>query len=114
SSGQLPFGYYHVGPWLLAVGVIGFIRQHRPAAIALAITGMVLAFCKPVLQVSPVVWTLMPLLFGAILISQAIQWIPGLLERKGKPYMMAMVVVLYIAVFYDAILSAGRIVDYIF
>ena len=114
SSERLPFGYYHVGPWLLLLGIVVYIRQHRPAVIGLAVVGLVLSFCEPVFGVSPVLWALIPVLFGTVLISQTMDFLIALSGKEGRSFLIGAMVVLYGWVVCDVILESSKIVDYIF
>ena len=114
SADKLPFGFYHIGPILLAVGAIMFILKHNSAAIILTTAAFVLAITGPILEVSPPIWMTIPTLFAAILISQAIQHTLEKLKNRSTPIMITAITILYTAIIADTITSAQKIIDHIF
>lgn len=106
ASSPLPLGYYHIGSLLFLIGLIRFAFTHRIVTIILAAAGLVIAFYGPFLNVSPAIWTLLPILFGAILIGQVIQWLSEI-SSKGK--IATSIIALCIAI--DFIYFATKVVD---
>jgi hypothetical protein len=63
------FSFYHVPLIALMMGLCMYVALGRPGIAVMAGISLVLSFSDPILQVSPIVWALIPLLFGAILVG---------------------------------------------
>ena len=63
------FGFYHVPLIAFLMGLCMYVALDRPGIAVMAGISLVLSFSNPILQVSPIVWALIPLLFGAILVG---------------------------------------------
>ncbi len=69
--------FYHVPLCIAALGLIIYILSRRRFIIIVACVAVAMAFYKPVLMVSPVVWALIAVLFVSVLAGigcQAIAW----------------------------------------
>ena len=67
------FGFYHVPLLACVMGGCMYVALGRTGVAVIVCVGLVLAFSKPVLQVSPIVWSIIPLLFGSLLIGSGMQ-----------------------------------------
>lgn len=63
------FSFYHIPLVALLMGLCMYVTLGRPGIVIVVGIALVLAFSDPVAQVSPVVWGLIPLLFGAVLVG---------------------------------------------
>lgn len=66
---EFVFSFYHVPLVAFLMGLCMYVALGRPGIIIVAGISLVLSFSNPVAQVSPVVWGLIPMLFGAILVG---------------------------------------------
>ncbi|MBN1124401.1 MAG: hypothetical protein JXA82_05280 [Sedimentisphaerales bacterium] len=79
-----PVGVYHVPVATLIVGAIMHAIVHRFSTLAVVLAGLILAFSKPILQATPLVWTAIPMIYCCILVgigSQGLAW-SGRADRK--------------------------------
>lgn len=68
EAGQhIVFGLYHTSLVMALMGLFIYAKLQRIGPLIPVAVGTVLAFCGPVLQVSPVVWAAFPVLFLSIL-----------------------------------------------
>lgn len=67
------FGFYHVPLLALLMGLCMYVALGRPGIIVIVGVALVLAFSEPVLEVSPIIWSLVPLLFGSLLVGSGMQ-----------------------------------------
>ncbi|MBE0537744.1 MAG: hypothetical protein IH624_18950 [Phycisphaerae bacterium] len=63
------FSFYHVPVAALVMGLCIYFASGRMGAMIVVVGAIALAFAGPVAQVSPVVWAVIPMLFGAIVIG---------------------------------------------
>lgn len=63
------FSFYHVPIAAMAMGLCMYFASGRIAVMLIVGGAIVLAFAGPVAHVSPVVWALVPMLFGAIIVG---------------------------------------------
>ncbi len=78
------FGFYHIPTVVGLMGLFMYFSSRRIGALIIALVGLFLAFYDSVLQVSPIAWALIPMLFCSILIglgTQAMAW-AGQADRK--------------------------------
>jgi hypothetical protein len=74
---RFSLSFYHVPVAGLVAGAVMFAAARRFRVGIIAAAGLVLAFCKPVWGVSPVVWAAMTVLCGSVVIGaglQALSW----------------------------------------
>jgi len=77
SGGVVVFGLYHGSIVFALMGLFVYLKLQRIALLIPIAAGLVLAFCEPILQVSPIVWSAFPILFLAVLCGlgfQAFLW----------------------------------------
>ncbi len=70
---QFAFAFYHIPIAIALVGLIANITAHRIAIMAGALACLILAFAGPILEVPPVVWSLVPALYCSIAIGLGMQ-----------------------------------------
>ena len=63
------FSVYHVPLLACLMGLCMLVASKRVGIMVIVGCGLVLAFSRPVFQVSPVVWTLIPMLVASILVG---------------------------------------------
>jgi len=71
------FGFYHLPLSALVMGLFVFFAAHRPGPTIVFILGLALALSGSIFQVSPLIWTAVPLVCCSILIGlgmQAMAW----------------------------------------
>lgn len=73
GGGSVPFGFYHLPIAALVMGLAIFFAAHRPGPIIIFTLGLVLTFSNSILNVSPLIWTAVPLVCCSILIGLGIQ-----------------------------------------
>ena len=82
QQGQyLTFGIYHTALVLSVMGIFVLVSIQRIAVIIPIAAALMLCFLKPILQVPPIVWAAIPILFLAVLAGLGFQSI--LLAGKG-------------------------------
>ncbi len=77
SNGSIFFNFYHLPLSALVMGLFVFFAAHRPGPIIIFTVGLALAFSGSTFQVSPLIWTAVPLLCCSILIglgTQSLVW----------------------------------------
>lgn len=67
AGSPVGFGLYHASIIIALMGGFVFYTLRRVAVVIPALAGLVLAFCPPVMNVSPLVWASLPILFLAVL-----------------------------------------------
>jgi hypothetical protein len=70
---QFAFAFYHIPVAIAIVGLIANITAHRIVIMLAAATCLILAFAAPILEVPPVVWSLVPALYCSIAIGLGTQ-----------------------------------------
>lgn len=83
-SHQPVFSFYHIPVVALVMGGCMYVALNRPGIAVIAGVSLVLSFLNHLGQVSPVTWTLIPLLFGSILAglgAEGLAW-AGPSDRK--------------------------------
>jgi hypothetical protein len=86
-QGLMPVGFYHIP---LAPLIMGFsmliqrLKVGRMGIIIILVTSVVLAFCKPFLNVSPIIWLAIPVVCCSVLIGAGTQGLisAGFADRK--------------------------------
>ncbi|MBL7214445.1 MAG: hypothetical protein ISS71_02070 [Phycisphaerae bacterium] len=73
SGDYLTFGIYHVPLVLSIMGVFVLVSIQRISVVFPIAAAMTLCFLNPILQVSPIVWAAIPVLFLAILAGLGFQ-----------------------------------------
>ncbi len=85
AFGELnPIGLYHFANALLFTGLIMMIKARRYKVMAILAAGIILAFCPPVWQVSPIMWFAIPSVVIAILAGAGLDGLvlAGFSDRK--------------------------------
>jgi hypothetical protein len=84
SGGLNPVGLYHFANALLFTGLIMMIKARRYKVMAILAAGIILAFCPPVWQVSPIMWFAIPSVVIAILAGGGLDGLvlAGFSDRK--------------------------------
>ncbi len=98
KRGYTDIGFYHVSIGPLIIGLSMMVAARRLGSIMICVIGIVLAFCGPILEVSPILWWSFPMLGCAVLISEGIQGLvfAGYSDRKW--IILAMVSMLTLAI----------------
>ncbi len=93
------FSFYHLPLAAAVMGLFMYISVHRLGPLLAAVAGLILAYCDPILQTSPVVWGLVPMLFMSVLIGLGIEGL-ALASRADKKWvMLSVIAMLYLTVF---------------
>jgi len=66
-------GFYHVPLAALVVGFSMLVAARRFGVMIILILGIILAFCNPLFNTSPIIWIVIPTLVCSILIGEGIQ-----------------------------------------
>ena len=77
SGGVVVVSLYHCSLICALMGVFVYIKLQRIALLTPIASGLILSFWEPVFQVTPIVWTALPILFLSILCGlgfQAFLW----------------------------------------
>ena len=69
----LVVGFYHVGLAPLIIGFSMLFAARRYGIMIVFLIGVILSFCNPFLNISPVIWLIIPLLCCSILIGEGMQ-----------------------------------------
>jgi hypothetical protein len=118
GRGLMPVGFYHIP---LAPLIIGFsmliqrLKVGRIGIIIILVTSVVLAFCKPFLNVSPIIWLAIPVVCCSVLIGAGMQGLisAGFADRKwvlataGICGAFAIVTLLLATKYFQTFLSLG-------
>ena len=70
---EFTFGFYHVPLVVGMMGLFMYLAVHRIKVMIIVAAGLVLAFSAPVLQTPPIVWALIPALYGSVLVGAGTQ-----------------------------------------
>ncbi len=91
--GMTLIGFYHVLVAALVIGISMLLAARRLGVIVVFVVGMVLVFCRPVFDVSPIIWLVVPVLCCSVLIGAGVQGFDraGYSDRK---WIMANVVIM--------------------
>jgi hypothetical protein len=73
DEGSIFFGFYHLPLSALVMGLFVFFAAHRSGPAIVFILGLALALLDSIFQVSPLIWTAVPLVCCSILIGLGIQ-----------------------------------------
>jgi hypothetical protein len=68
-----PLGFYHVPLAALMIGLAMLVTARRFGVLTIITIGAVLAFCRPIFSVSPVMWLSLPVLGGSVIIGVGTQ-----------------------------------------
>jgi len=68
-----PVGFYHVPLAGLIVGLFVLVAARRVKVMAILVIPTILAFCDPVLAVSPIVWLAITMLCGSVVVGAGMQ-----------------------------------------
>jgi hypothetical protein len=84
NSGPACFGFYHIAIAPLIMGFAMLILARRFGIILILLAGLVFAFSKSFLQVSPLMWATIPVLGFAVIIGEGMQGLveAGFSDRK--------------------------------
>lgn len=77
GDGSIFFGFYHLPLSALVMGLFVFFAAHRSGPAIIFVLGLALALSESIFQVSPLIWTAVPLVCCSILIGlgmQALAW----------------------------------------
>jgi len=77
SRGSAFIGFYHVPIAALLMGLSMLLAARRLGIIILFTIGIILAFCEPVFNTSPIIWLAIPALCCSIMIAEGIQGLTG-------------------------------------
>ena len=77
SRGSAFIGFYHVPIAALLMGLSMLLAARRLGVMALFAVGAILAFQKPFLNTSPIIWFAIPALCCSIMIGEGIQGLTG-------------------------------------
>jgi len=67
------FGFFHLGVAAVLMGLFMYLSAGRIGAVIIAVIALAMSFYAPIAGVSPVVWALIPILFGCVLLALGIQ-----------------------------------------
>lgn len=67
------FGFYHIPTTIGLMGLFIYVKVHRLSTIIILALGIILSLADSILQISPIVWALVPALFCSLLIGLGIQ-----------------------------------------
>lgn len=81
---ELVVGFYHVPTASLVMGLCMYFVSGRIGAMLIAGAGAVLSFAGSVMQVHPVAWASIPLLFGAIVIGLGMEGLAWAGSADGR------------------------------
>jgi len=109
TGGMVEFGLYHCSVVLALMGLFVFYKLKRVAFLIPISAGLVLSFCEPVLQVSPIAWAAFPMLFLSMLSGLGFQAMVSAGKADSKWVITCGVFVSILAVFFGAMMI--RIVD---
>jgi hypothetical protein len=73
KRGLLTIGFYHVAIAPLIIGFSMLLKARRTGIMVILASAVVLAFCKPILDVSPIIWLTITTLCCSILIGAGTQ-----------------------------------------
>lgn len=98
KRGYTDIGFYHISIGPLIIGLSMMVAARRVGSIIICVVGIVLAFCGPVFEVSPIIWWCFPMLGCAVLSGEGIQGLifAGFNDRKW--IMLVMICMLTLAV----------------
>ncbi len=84
NDGPVNIGFYHVAIAPVIMGFAMLILARRFGIILILLAGLVFAFSKSFLQVSPLMWATIPMLGFAVIIGEGIQGLAeaGFSDRK--------------------------------
>ena len=77
-------GFYHIPIASLAMGFVMLLNARRLNIMIILAIGTVLAFCGPLLDISPIIWLAFTMLCGSIMIGAGLQGLAcaGYADRK--------------------------------
>lgn len=77
-------GFYHIPIATLTMGFVMLLKARRLSIMVIFGIGMILAFCGPLLYISPVIWLSFSMLCGSIIIGVGMQGLvcAGYADRK--------------------------------
>jgi len=77
-------GFYHIPIAALAMGFVMLLKVRRLSIMMILAIGTILAFCGPVLDISPIIWLAFSMLCGSIIIGAGMQGLvcAGYADRK--------------------------------
>ncbi|MEE9370070.1 MAG: hypothetical protein V3W45_01245 [Sedimentisphaerales bacterium] len=84
NRGSALVGFYHVPIAALIMGLLMLIAARRLGPMCVFAIGVVLAFCGPFLNISPVIWLTLPVLCCSVLVGMGMQGLvlAGFADRK--------------------------------
>ncbi len=99
------FGFYHIAIAPLIMGFAMLLAAKRHGILLILLTGLVLGFSRPFLEVSPIMWATIPVLGCAVLIGEGVQGLAGA-GFSDRKWVLAATIVLAGSSVVMAILSA--------
>ena len=77
-------GFYHIPIAALTMGFVMLLKARRYSILMILVIGTVLAFCGPLLDISPVIWLAFSMLFGSVIVGVGLQGLvcAGYADRK--------------------------------
>ena len=109
TGGIIEFGLYHCAVVLALMGIFVYYKLKRIALLIPIAAGLILSFCEPVMQVSPIVWAAFPILFLSMLSGLGFQAIVSAGKADSKWVMTCGVFASVLAAFFGAM--SIRIID---
>jgi len=84
KRGLLTIGFYHIAIAPLIIGFSMLVKARRTGIMAILTAAVVLAFCKPIFGVSPIIWLAIPAVCCSVLIGAGTQGLisAGFADRK--------------------------------
>jgi hypothetical protein len=84
EQGFNPVGLYHIANALAFIGFFMMIKARRYKVLAVLLAGIILAFCPPIFEVSPIIWFAIATLGLAILAGEGFGGLvlAGLSDRR--------------------------------
>ena len=109
TGGFVEFGLYHCSTVTALMGLFVYYKLKRIAFLIPIAAGLILSFCEPVLQVSPIVWAAFPILFLSMLSGLGFQAMVYAGKADSKWVATCAVFASILAAFFGAM--SVRIVD---
>ena len=102
--GMTLIGFYHVPAAALVIGIFMLLAARRFGVIAIFVVGLVLVFCGPLFDVSPIAWLSIPLLCCSVLVGVGMQGLvrAGYSDRK---WIMADVIIMGVLAIFMLLLA---------
>jgi hypothetical protein len=105
-------GFYHVPIAALTVGFVMFLKIRRLSIMIILAIGTILAFCGPLLDVSPIIWLAFSMLCGSIIIGAGMQGLVSTGYADRKWILLSVIVTGTLAIF--SLLLATKLFQVIF